>query len=141
VSFLTIIEDDQTFEYSPLEPSTGERMDSVFVLRVLPDAELKKIRARCIRTVWEQHQRIEKMDDHQYSAEIVEYAIVDWRGVKSARSEKDLPCTSEMKARLPSVVKGDIIRLCGAKEADAHTVQSAQEKKPSKPTSTLSKVS
>ena len=44
MAFLTIIEDDETFEYSPTDPTTGERLESVFIVRILPHELLKTLR-------------------------------------------------------------------------------------------------
>ena len=129
MAFLTIIEDDQTFEYQPFDLTSGQRMESVFVLRIVPDSVMKDLRQQYTKPVWEQHQRIERMDDMAFGRALVDYAIVDWRGIKSARSDDDLPCTPEMKAKLPETVKADIIRLCAAKEAGAAVREAAEEKK------------
>lgn len=141
MSFLTILDDDSTFEYSPLEPTTGERMETVFILRQVPDETYKEFSRKCTRPVFENHQRVLKSDGLELARLLLDYAIVDWRGVKSARSERDIPCTAEMKQELPSVLSQEIIRLCAGKEAGAELSKAAQEKKPLKPILTESKAS
>lgn len=129
MGFLTIIEDDQTFDFTPVDPVTGARTDTVLTLRMVPDTVLKDLRRRCMTRSFENHQKIEQIDELALMGELVDYAIVDWRGVKSVRDGKDLPCTTEMKGKLPIVVKTTIVKMCAAKEAGAELSQIAEEKK------------
>lgn len=135
MGFLKIIEDDETFEYAPVDPTTGVRMDTVFTLRLVPDEKLKDWRRTLTVRTFENHNPVTRVDEMQFAAHLVDYAIVSWSGLRSARDDKELPCTAEMKAKLPETVKADIIRMCGAKEAGAEVAKAVEEKKLSKSTS------
>ncbi|TKS58796.1 MAG: hypothetical protein EWM73_03410 [Nitrospira sp.] len=132
MAFLTIIEDDETFEYSPTDPTTGERLESVFIVRILPHELLKTLRRAHTKRVFENHQQVDRVDDIALGQAIIDYSLVNWRGIKSGRTDEDLPCTADLKTKLPEVVKADIIRVCAGKES-AEVARTDQEKKLLKP--------
>src|SRR5688572_8289661 len=117
MSFLTIIEDNESFEYSPIDPATGERMATVFVLRVVPDTLAKELRRQHTKPTFENHQRVEVVDQMAFASALLDAAIVDWRNLKSARSNTDVPCTPAHKTKLPQRVKDEIVQLCVLNEA------------------------
>ena len=41
MSYLTIIEEQETFEYCPIDPATGAATQTVLTLRIVPDEQLK----------------------------------------------------------------------------------------------------
>lgn len=141
--FLTIIADTETFEYSPIDPVTHEKTDTVFVCRILSDAEIKTIRKPHHKREFDKasHQMTDRLDDVEFLFALVDAAIVDWRGLRNERDGKELPCSTAMKRFLPADVRAEVVRICAAKEAGGLITKAEEEKKPSKPTSTLSKVS
>jgi hypothetical protein len=140
--FITIVETDEAFDWTPVNEDTGEAYTSTFQLRLVTDEADQEIRKRHTRPVWDKKQRrtIDKLNEPAYVAEVVDHAIVGWTGIKAAASGAELPCTSAMKARLPEKWKAEILRLCSGKEAGEVVAQTEQEKKrsatisPSKPT-------
>ena len=134
MAFVTIIEDDNTFEYSPVDSRTGQRVETVFVLRIVPDEEVERMRKAATKRVFENHQPVMRIDELAFGWALLDYAIVDWRGVKSARNGQDIPCTLDMKKKLPDATRGEIVRLCGGKDAGTALATMEEEKKLSAPT-------
>lgn len=131
MAFIKIVESNDAFPWHPVNEETGEKYDSVFKLRIVPDEEDAQIRKRHTRPQWEKKTRrmVDKLDDAAYLTDILDYAIVDWSGIQSATKGTDLPCTSDLKARLPEKWKAEIIRLCSGKEAGDVIAKADQEKK------------
>ena len=72
-------------------------------LRILPLDDAFKISKEITkkRVEYKQGQRfeVEDVDEHRNLALTWDYIILDWEGVKS-KDGKEIPCTTEMKARL-----------------------------------------
>lgn len=134
MAFITVVETDDAFPWQPTDDETGKKYDSVFSLRIIPDEVDKEIRKRHTRQTFQKKTRsmVDKLDDANYISDLIDYAIVGWSGLKAATTGADLPCTAEMKARLPEKFKADILRLCSGKEAGDVVAAAEQEKKASK---------
>ncbi len=135
--YLEIIDDDAPFDFRPVDEETGEASDTVFQLRVLPDADQRRLDKQHTKPTFDKKARrmVDKRDDGAYVADVLDTVIVGWSGVKSARTGTDIPCSREMKARLPERLKVEILRLAVGKEVGSML---AEEKKRSMSTSTSS---
>lgn len=135
--FITIVDTDEAFDWTPVHEETGEAYTSTFQLRLVTDDADQDIRKRYTRQVWDKKQRrtLDKLNEPAYVAEVLDHAILGWTGVKAARTGAELACTAEMKARLPEKWKAEILRLCSGKEAGEVVSKAEQEKKAWKPTS------
>lgn len=127
MSFITIVETDEAFDWRPT--SGGEPMDSAFRLRIVPDDARKKIRKENTHKTFVQHRPVDELSEEAYEADLLDYAIVDWSGIKAAGTGEDVPCTKAMKIRLPLKWKIEIMRLCAAKEAGDMIAEATEEKK------------
>ena len=135
--FIQVVETDDAFDWTPVHEETGEAYESTFSLRLVTDDADKEIRKRHTKQVWDKKQRrtLDKLHEADYLAEVIDYAILGWSGIKAAKSGAELACTAEMKARLPEKWKAEILRLCSGKEAGDVIAPAAQEKKVLKTTS------
>lgn len=133
MAFVKILDDDVPFEWRPTDEETATQLESAFQLRVVPDEVDREIRKRHTRPTWDKKQRrmVDKLDDALYVADVIDFAIVGWTNVQSARSGQALPCTSDLKARLPEKWKAEVLRLCSGKEGGEVVARGEQEKKPS----------
>jgi len=134
--FIQLIDTDDAFDWTPTD-DTGTLYDSVFSLRLVTDEVDRELRARHTRQAWDKktHRAIDKLDEAAFVADVIDYAILGWTGVKAARTGDELACTTALKARLPERWKAEILRLCAGKEDGDVVAQAAQEKKPSALTS------
>ncbi len=110
--FIEVQAPDTTFTHTP------EGTQSTFELRIVPDDVEKEARKQATRKEWDKGQRTESFDVHAFLARILDYAIVDWTGIKvrDANGVSELPCTKANKLLLPEKVKSEINRLCLGKE-------------------------
>ena len=138
MAFITIVDTDDAFPWQPVDEESGKAYESSFELRIVPDDADKEIRKRHTRPTWEKKSRrmVDKLDDAAYIADILDYAIVGWSHIKASTTGQDVPCSTEMKARLPEKWKAEILRLCSGKEAgELAETKAEQEKKGSTNTS------
>jgi len=132
--FVQIIDTDEAFDWQPTDDETGKQYDSVFQLRIVNDDVDKDLRKKRTRRVWDKKQRrqVDELDEAAYVGDLLEHAIVGWTGIKGTKGN-DVPCTADMKTRLPERWKTEILRMCAGKEGGA--VAAEQEKKHSGTTS------
>ena len=108
MAYIEIVEDQETFEL--------EMGDSRFTLRRLDSETYKGIEKK--HTKKEKNLRtgqwIRDVDDHAVNADVLDYVIVDWAGIRSPTTGDDVPCTKEMKQKLPGSVKLRILDACDA---------------------------
>jgi hypothetical protein len=132
--FVQIIDTDDAFDWQPINDDTGQPYDSVFQLRIITDEVDKDLRKRRTKSVLDRkkHQMVDKLDEAAYVGDLLEHAIVGWSGIKGTKGN-DVPCTPDMKTRLPERWKTEILRMCAGKEGGA--VAADQEKKHSETTS------
>ena len=122
--FIEIIEDQETFEL--------EIGESAFTLRRFDSETYRKIekkhtkREKNLRT----GQIFREVDEYAVNEDLMDYMIVGWRGIKSPTTGNDVPCTKEMKNKLPGSVKVQIIDAC-----DADSITDNKKKKESVTTS------
>jgi hypothetical protein len=122
--FIEIVTPDQTFEHVITRDAAGT-VAAGLTLRVIDEERERAIRrANTGKARFERGQRFEPFDAAGFIADVIDYAITAWTGVRS--QGRDLPCTREFKLLLPEAIKTDVIRLCLGKEA-GETV--ADEKK------------
>ena len=127
--FLTIIEDDAPFTWSPpLEDGTPS--ETTFQLRMVSDEVHERLQREHTKKAKDEASRamVPKTNWTALSQALLDYAIVDWSGLHGSASGQDVPCTSAMKARLPEKIKTEIIRLCVAKEG-GELAAATEEKK------------
>lgn len=131
MAFITIVETDEAFAWQPTDEDSGKKYDSVFSLRIVPDEVDKDIRKRHTKQVWQKKTRsmVDKLDEPSYIADLIDYAIVGWSGMKAASTGAELPCSTEMKTRIPEKFKAEVLRLCSGKEAGDVVAAAEQEKK------------
>lgn len=98
MGFITIVTDDESFEHR-----IG---DSVFVLRRVPDDVTRRIFKRHTKS---RPGREPETDYFAVTADVLDHAIVDWRGIKHPVTKEDLPCTRAYKVALPAGVKAEIM--------------------------------
>ena len=106
--FIEIIEADETFEHA-----FGQ---SVLTLRRY-DADL-------LRQLEQKHSRRQKnfktgqwtneVDTYALTDDLVDHVIIDWKGVRSPTTGREVPCTPENKRRLPTRIKIEILEACDA---------------------------
>ena len=116
MAFISIVEEQDTFLYHPVDPSTGQQTETTLTLRIVPDDQLKILRRKHTQTKWEHGQRVETIEPISYGCDLVDYAIVDWTGVKAKSTGGELPCERKYKLLLPERVQGEVIRRCAGKE-------------------------
>lgn len=116
-SFLEIVTDDDVIRWQFTDPDTKQVYDSIFNLRVVPEALKRSWDKKFTEVEITRRGREEKLDTWAFIEQCLDYAIVSWENVQ--RQGVDLPCTREWKVRLPEVVKAAIIRLCVGKELGA----------------------
>lgn len=117
-NYITVAE-DPTFEFRFTDPDTRKQAESVFVLREVPDDVESVIRQRHTTHEYHRGRKQEDLDAEKYSADILDYAIVEWREVRGIKGGQPfaLECNAANKVRLPEKVKSEIIRVCLGKEA------------------------
>lgn len=135
MGFLTIIADNETFDYSPIDPATKQRTETVFVCRIVAEDRIKELRKQHTKRSFEHHQPVERFDEYEFGMSVVDEAIVSWRGLRDERTGQELPCTPAVKRFLPAEVQAEVIRMCGAKEAGSTIAKTEEEKKLSAPIS------
>ncbi|MBW2599928.1 MAG: hypothetical protein JRD89_12630 [Deltaproteobacteria bacterium] len=118
--FIEIVEDRETFEL--------EISDSTLTLRRFDSEAYRQIEKR--HTKKQKNLRTGQIftetDEYAVNADLLDYMIVDWKGIKSPITADDVPCTKEMKNKLPGSVKVQIIEAC-----DADSITDNKEKKES----------
>lgn len=120
MAFIEIVEDQETFEL--------EIGDSVLTLRRFDSEVYKKIEKK--HTKREKNYRtgqvIKDVDEYAVNLDLLDYMIIDWRGIKSPTTGEDVPCTKEVKQKLPGSVKIQITEAC---DSDSITTFIGAEKK------------
>ena len=129
MGFVSILTDTAPFDWSP-EDAQGKLTDTVFSLQLIDDAVDEQLTKRHTKPVFDKKQRkmVPTLDAAAYYRDVLQTAILDWRGLKDARTGQDVACTDALKALLPERVKLEIIRLCAGKEG-GEAVAADQEKK------------
>ena len=115
MSYLTIIQPDDTFSYRPTLPD-GSTSESVLTLKVLSDAQTRALHKRHTTREWVNGQRLQAVDGAAMADDMIDAAVVAWTGVKD-RAGQALPCERAWKLLLPERVQVEIVRLCAGKEA------------------------
>lgn len=106
MSFIEIIEDQETFELK-----IGK---STLTLRRFDTDIFKEIEKRHTTRTKNLRQGgwIKEIDEYAVNEDLLDYMIVDWKKIKSPISHEDVPCTKEMKNKLPGSAKVQIIDAC-----------------------------
>ena len=106
MAFIEIVEDQETFELEIGDSSlTLRRFDSE-VYRKIEKKHKKK--EKNYRT----GQKIKEVDEYAVNLDLLDYMVVDWRGVRSPTTGEDVPCNKDMKAKLPGSIKMQITEAC-----------------------------
>lgn len=118
MAFIEIVEGQETFEL--------EIGDSALTLRRFDSEVYKRIEKK--HTKKEKNYRtgqvIRDVDEYAVNLDLLDYMIVDWRGVKSPTTGEDVPCTKEIKQKLPGSVKMRITEAC---DSDSITTEKKTE--------------
>lgn len=117
MSFLRIVQPDETFPYTPTFQD-GSPSDTRLTLRVLSEAQTRSLRKKHTKTEWQNGQRVQSVDGAAMADDMIDAAIVAWTGVLDTAG-KALPCERVFKLLLPERVQVEIVRLCAGKEAGA----------------------
>ena len=115
MSFLRIVQPDETFPYTPTFQD-GSPSDTRLTLRVLSEAQTRGLRKKHTKTEWQNGQRLQSVDGAAMADDMIDAAIVAWTGVLDTAG-KALPCERTFKLLLPERVQVEIVRLCAGKEA------------------------
>ena len=115
MSYLTIIQPDETFPYTPTLPS-GEPSEAQIILRVIGDEQTRVLRKKHTKVEWVNGQRISNVDGLALAEDLIDAAIVRWSGVKDSRGT-DVPCERAFKLLMPERIQLEVMRLCAGKEA------------------------
>lgn len=116
MGFIHIVDETDTITWQP-ESEDGTKLDSVLTLQVLSDKQLSDLRKRHNKTAFKHGQRVEDFDSFGFTNDVVDAAIVGWTGVFRGGTDDPLPCTREVKLRLPERLKIEVVRLCAGREA------------------------
>ena len=120
MSFIEIVEAEETFEL--------EIGESVLTLRRFDSELYKKIEKR--HTTKSKNLRqggwIKEVDEYAVNEDLLDHMIVDWKKVKSPLTGEDVPCTREIKMKLPGSIKVQIIEAC---DTDSITSGESADKK------------
>lgn len=116
MGFIQIVDEHQTFTWQP-EAEDGSRLESVLTLQVLAEDTLKALRKKHNQVVFKHGQRVDDFDSFGFTNDVVDKAIVSWEGVFKGGTDDPLPCTREVKLKLPERLKIEIVRLCAGREA------------------------
>jgi len=125
MGFIEIVEEEETFEY-PIG-------DSTLILRRFDSELYRDIEKRHTKRHKNLRQGgwIDDQDTYAINADLLDYMVTGWKDVKSPTTGEDVPCTREMKLKLPNVVKVEILEAC-----DADSITSDAGGKPEKKTKT-----
>jgi len=115
MSYITIIQPDETFTHVPRLPDGGPS-DASFTLRVLSDDQVKAFRKKHTTHQWVNGQRVQNVDGMALANDMIDAALVGWSGVKDSAG-KDLPCERAFKLLLPDRVQIEVVKLCAGKDA------------------------
>ena len=120
MAFIEIVESDESFEL--------QIGDSVFTLRRFDSEIYRQIEKKHTKKTKNHRTGIifSEADDYEVNADLLDYMVLDWGGIKSPLTKADVPCTRENKLKLPGSIKVQIIEAC-----DADSVTGEQEKKES----------
>lgn len=118
--YIEIVEDKESFEL--------EIGDSKFTLRRFDSETYRQIEKRYTKKTKNHRTGIvfTETDDYEVNAELLDYMILGWSGIKSPVSKEDVPCTKENKLKLPGSVKVRILEAC---DADSVTSSAGDEGK------------
>ena len=121
MSFIEIVEAEETFDLEIGESTlTLRRFDSELYKNIEKRHTAKSKNLR--QGGW-----IKEVDEYAVNEDLLDHMIVGWKNVKSPLTGEDVPCTREMKLKLPGSVKVRIIEEC---DTDSITSgDSADEKK------------
>ena len=122
MSFIEIVEEQETFEYA-----AG---DSTLVLRRFDSEVYRDIEKRHTRRQKNLRQGgwIEEQDTYAINADLLDYMVVDWKDVKSPTTGDDVPCTRENKLKLPNSVKVAVLEACDADSITGPASDTGQKK-------------
>lgn len=113
--FIEIIEPDETFEKIFGESTLVLRRYDAGLLRQLEQKHSR--RQKNFRT----GQWSAEVDTYALTDDLIDHVIIDWRGVRSPTSGREVPCTSENKRRLPTRIKIEILEACDAEAINEFT--------------------
>jgi len=123
MSFIEIVEEQETFEYA-----VG---DSTLILRRFDSEVYRDIEKRHTRRQKNLRQGgwIEEQDTYAINADLLDYMVVDWKDVKSPTTGDDVPCTRENKLKLPNSVKVAVLEACDTDSITGNSRAEGAEKK------------
>ncbi|MBW2559972.1 MAG: hypothetical protein JRE40_03840 [Deltaproteobacteria bacterium] len=121
MAFIEIVEDQETFELA-----IG---DSVLTLRRFDSEVYRRIEKKHTKKQknYRTGQMVREVDEYAVNLDLLDYMVVDWKNVKSPVSGEDVPCSKEIKAKLPGSIKMQITEAC-----DSESITSAEKKTDSK---------
>ncbi len=126
-NFIQLVEDD-LIPFTFTDPDTGEKFETTFLLRVVPDEVEKRIRKKHTVTKFRRGNPVETVDWRAYGNECLAFAIQGWKDLKGVRlgpkgevlSRTEIPFDTGTLAtiitRLPETLKGAISRVVIAKQ-------------------------
>lgn len=83
---------------------------TVVTLRQLSADDLRRLRKRHTIATWKNHQRVEELDEDAYTADLIDYLIVEWRGILS-EDDQPVPCTREAKLAVANRAPGRLAHM------------------------------
>ena len=120
MAFIEIVEDQETFEL--------EIGDSGLTLRRFDSEIYRRIEKKHTKTNknYRTGQMIKDTDEYAINIDLLDYMVVGWKGVKSPTTGEDVPCTKEMKAKLPGSIKIQITEACDSESITAEKKTDSQ---------------
>lgn len=116
--FIQIIDDSAVIEYRQYFADADRFSESVIKVTPLSDARKDVImKAHTTTKIKRGGRVVEKTNWPAWTLQVLDEAIVGWDGVFYAGTKVPVPCTKELKGKLPEVVKADIIRIAVGREA------------------------
>lgn len=116
MSFIQIVAANVPFPWRP-EHEDGTQSGTEIMLQVLDDDVLASLRKKHNHLIFKHGQRVDDFDSSGFTNDVVDKAIVSWKGVTKAGTDDELPCERAIKVQLPERLKIEIVRLCAGKEA------------------------
>ena len=106
MAFVEIVEDKETFEL--------EIGASALTLRRFDSEKYRQIEKKHTKRQknYRTGEMIKDPDEYAINADLLDYMIIDWKGIKSPTTGEDVPCTKELKLKLPGAVKLKITEAC-----------------------------
>ena len=104
MAFVSIVTEDESFEL--------EIGESCFEVRRISSDFYNNLLKKYKKTVYENHQKTEKIDSEKLGEDLLDYMIIGWKKVIHPVTCEEVPCIKENKLKLPTPVRNRIANVC-----------------------------